>query len=218
VALAEQIGQSHRLSVIVENRPGGANVVAVQAVAHAAPDGNTVFIHSPALIITPQFQRASYDPFKLFDPICNLVNSPVIITVNDGPAVTALIGGHVTAMLGNFSSLSEQISAGKLRALAVGSRTRLLALPDVPTVVESGYKGYEVAVWFGAVAPVGTPKEKLAQLGEWFTGALQAPEVKTKLANQQLLSVATCGANYTAFLHNQYEAFGRIIHDARITE
>jgi tripartite-type tricarboxylate transporter receptor subunit TctC len=271
--LAEQIGQSHRLSVIVENRPGGANVVAVQAVAHAAPDGNTVFIHSPALIITPQFQRASYDPFKLFDPICNLVNSPVIITVNatspyrtltdliddahdkpgqltlasvgpatpihlgvemlkraarvdityvpfsgDGPAVTALIGGHVTAMLGNFSSLSEQISAGKLRALAVGSRTRLLALPDVPTVVESGYKGYEVAVWFGAVAPVGTPKEKLAQLGEWFTGALQAPEVKTKLANQQLLSVATCGANYTAFLHNQYEAFGRIIHDARITE
>jgi len=271
--LADQIGQSHGLRVIVENRPGGANVIAVQAVAHAPPDGNTILIHSPALLITPQLQPAAYDPFTLFDPVCNLVDSPVIIAVDatssyhtladlidaahskpgeltvagvgpatpihlgiemlkraarvdvifvpfsgDGPAVSALLGGHVTAMFGNFTSLSGQISAGKLRALAVGSRTRLTELPDVPTVSESGYKDYEVSVWFGAVVPAGTPKDKLAQLGDWFTEALQASEVKTKLASQQLQSIAVCGAGYTAFLHNQSDAFGRIIRDAHITE
>jgi tripartite-type tricarboxylate transporter receptor subunit TctC len=67
----------------------------------------------------------------------------------DGPAVTALLGGHVTAMLANFASVSGHISAGKLRALAVGSKNRIAALPDVPTVAESGYKDYEVGVWFG---------------------------------------------------------------------
>jgi tripartite-type tricarboxylate transporter receptor subunit TctC len=270
--LADQISQKHGVKIVVENRAGGANVVAVQAVAHAAPDGNTVLIHSPAFLITPQLQTNEYDPFKLFDPVCTLVNSPVVIAVNadspyrtladlidaarakpgeltlasvgpatpihlgvemlkraahvdmtyvpfkgDGPGVTALLGGHVTAMLANFASVSEHISAGKLRALAVGSKTRLAALPDVPTVAEAGYKNYEVGVWFGAVVPAGTPNEKIGQLGEWFTEALQTPAVKAKLAAQQLDSVPTCGARYSAFLHTQYEAFGAVIRDAHIT-
>jgi tripartite-type tricarboxylate transporter receptor subunit TctC len=270
--LADQIGHNHGLNIIVENRAGGANVVAVEAVAHAAPDGSTVFIHSPAFLITPQLQKDRYDPFKLFDPVCMLVNSPVVIAVNadspyrtladligaaraspgqltlasvgpatpihlgvemlkraarvdmtyvpfkgDGPGVTALLGGHVTAMLANFASVSGHISAGKLRALAVGTKTRVAALPDVPTVTESGYKDYEVGVWFGAVVSAGTPRDKIGQLGEWFTEALQTPEVKTSLAAQQLDSVGTCGEQYTAFLHSQYDALGGVIRDAHIT-
>jgi tripartite-type tricarboxylate transporter receptor subunit TctC len=270
--LADQIAHKHGVNIVVENRAGGANVVAVQAVAHAAPDGNTIFIHSPSLLITPQLQKDGYDPFKLFDPVCTLVNSPVVVAVNadspyrtlgdligaarshpgqltiagvgaatpirlgvellqratqvsltyvpfkgDGPGVTALLGGHVTAILANFASVSGHISEGKLRALAVGSRTRISALPDVPTVAESGYKDYEVGVWFGAVVPAGTPKEKIGQLGAWFTEALQASEVKAKLAAQQLDSVAACGARYTAFLRAQYDAFGGVIRDAHIT-
>jgi tripartite-type tricarboxylate transporter receptor subunit TctC len=269
--LADQIGQKHGVTVIVDNRPGGATVVAVQAAAHAAPDGNTVLIHSPAFLIAPQLQKDGYDPFRLFDPICALVDSPVVIVVNadspyrtladlldaarskpgeltvasvgpatpihlgvemlkraaqvdityvpfkgDGPGVTALLGGHVTAMLANFASVSGHISAAKLRALAVGSKTRMKALPDVPTVAESGYKDYEISVWFGAFARVGTPKERIGQLGEWFTEALQTSEVKAKLATQQLDSIATCGGSYGAFLHNQYDAFGRVIRDAHI--
>lgn len=270
--LADQIGQKHGVSIIVENRAGGANVVAAQAVAHAAPDGNTVFIHSPSLLITPQLQKDGYDPFKLFDPVCTLVNSPVVVAVNagspyrtladligaarsnpgrvtiagvgaatpirlgvellkraaqvnmtyvpfkgDGPGVTALLGGHVTAILANFASVSAHISEGKLRALAVGSKTRISALPDVPTVAESGYKDYEVGVWFGAVVPAGTPEEKIGQLGAWFSEALQASEVKAKLAAQQLDAVTACGGQYNAFLHTQYDAFGGAIRDAHIT-
>jgi tripartite-type tricarboxylate transporter receptor subunit TctC len=270
--LADQISQKHGVNIIVMNRPGGAGVVAVEAVAHAAPDGNTVFIHSPAFLITPQLQKDVYDPFKLFDPVCQLVNSPVVIVVNgdspyhtladlidaaranpgkltlasvgpatpihlgvemlkraaqvdmtyvpfkgDGPGVTALLGGHVTAILANFAIVSGHISAGKLRALAVASKTRLSDFPNVPTVGEAGYKNFEVGVWFGAVVPAGTSNEKTGQLGEWFTEALQTPAVTAKLAAQKLDSVPTCGGRYNAFLHAQYEAFGGVIRDAHIT-
>lgn len=234
--LADQISQKHGVNIVVENRAGGAGVVAIQAVAHAAPDGNVVLIHSPAFLITPQLQKNGYDPFKLFDPVCRLVDSPVVITVNadspyrtladlinaarakpgeltlasvgpatpihlgvemlkraahvdmtyvpfkgDAPGVTALLGGHVTAMLANFASVSGHISSGKLRALAVGSKMRLSALPDVPTVAEAGYKDYEVDVWFGAVVPAGTPNAKVDQLTEWFTEALQTSAVTASL-------------------------------------
>ncbi len=135
----------------------------------------------------------------------------------DAPGVTALLGGHVMAMLANFASVSGQLSAQKLRALAVGSKLRLNGLPDVPTVAESGYPDYEVSVWFGAFVRAGTPKEKVGELGEWFTEALQAPDVRAKLAAQQVDSNGTCGEPYSAFLHAQYEAFGRIIRDAHIT-
>lgn len=270
--MADQIGKEHGVSTIVENRPGGDNVVAAQAVAHSLPDGNTIFINAPAFLITPQlYNPAPYDPFQ-FEPICNLVNSPVVLAVNaaapyhsladlvtaarakpgeltfasvgpgspirlgvemlkraasadmiyvpfkgDGPAVTALLGGHVTAMLGNFASMSGHISAGELRALAVGARTRIPSLPDVPTVAESGYPDYEVSVWFGAVAREATPKTKIAQLGEWFTEALNTSEAATKLAGAQLQPALSCGADYSKFLHAQYDAFGRIIRDANIT-
>jgi tripartite-type tricarboxylate transporter receptor subunit TctC len=270
--LAEQIGKTHGVNIVVENRPSGGGVVAAQTVAHTAPDGDTVLIHSPSLLVAPQLQDVGYEPFKSFEPICNLVNSSVVIAVNaasqyhtlaelidaarakpgqltiasvgpatpihlgtemlmqeagvdmtyvpfkgDAPTVTALLGEQVTAMLGNYSSLSGHISAGKIKALAVGSRTRNPMLPDVPTVAESGYKDYEVAVWFGAVAPVATPKEKVAQLTQWFTEALQTPEVTTKLAAQQLTTVGVCGSDYAAFFHSQYDAFGRVIRDAHIT-
>src|SRR6516162_10023183 len=69
------------------------------------------------------------------------------------PAVTALLGGHVTSVLGNYSEVIEQLEARKLRALAATSSTRIEPLPDLPTVAESGYKGYDVQVWFGLIAP-----------------------------------------------------------------
>jgi tripartite-type tricarboxylate transporter receptor subunit TctC len=270
--LAEQIGKTHSRNIIVENRASGGGVVAAQVVAHAAPDGDTVLIHSPSFLIAPQLQDVGYEPFKLFEPICNLVNSPVVIAVNaaspyhtlndlvdaarakprelavasvgpatpihlgvemlmrkagvdmtyvpfkgDAPAVTALLGQQVTAMFGNYSSLSGHLSEGTIRALAVGSHTRIPALPNVSTVAETGYKDYDVGVWFGAAVPAGTPKERVAELTQWFVDALQTPEITTKLAAQQLISVGVCGSDYAGFLHSQYGTFGQIIHDANIT-
>ncbi|MFL5002955.1 MAG: Bug family tripartite tricarboxylate transporter substrate binding protein [Xanthobacteraceae bacterium] len=133
-----------------------------------------------------------------------------------GPAVNALVGQHVTSLFVNYPSVAEQVKAGRLRALAIASRTRLETLPDLPTIAESGYPDYEEDVWFGSVAPAKTPKETVSQLAAWFAAAVQAPEIKQKLLVQELYPVGTCGADFAAYLRQHYDEYGRVIRDSNI--
>jgi tripartite-type tricarboxylate transporter receptor subunit TctC len=133
------------------------------------------------------------------------------------PAVTALLGGHVTSYFGIYSVVSEQVKAGRLRALATAAPRRIEPLPDVPTVAEQGFPGYEVDIWFGVVAPAKTPPETVAQLAAWFTAAMQAADVKAKLLVQGMLPVTKCGEEFSAHIRRQYEEFGRVIREANIT-
>ena len=71
-----------------------------------------------------------------------------------------------------------------MRAIAAASKSRIEPLPDLPTVAEAGYKDFDVAVWFGLVAPAMTPREIISQLADWFTAAMQAPEVTKKLRDR----------------------------------
>ena len=80
------------------------------------------------------------------------------------PAVTDLIGGQVDVMFDNVPNVLQHVKAGKLRALAVSSRERSPFTPDLPTVAEAGLPGFDVSVWFGVVAPSGTPKAVVSQL------------------------------------------------------
>lgn len=132
------------------------------------------------------------------------------------PAISALLGGHVTSIFVPYPAVEAQLKAGKLRALATPSRTRIEALPDVPTVAESGYRGYETDVWFGIVAPAKTPGATVAKFADWFTAALQTLEVRSKLALQGLFPVGTCGADFGEFLRQRYNEYGRAIRDANI--
>ena len=132
------------------------------------------------------------------------------------PAVNALLGEHVTSYFGNFRDVAEQITAGKLRALATSSRTRIEPLPDLPTVAESGYKDYELEGWFGLFAPARTPKETVSQLAVWFTAALHAPAVKAKLVVQGLYPAGICGADFSALIRRQYDEYGHAIREANI--
>ena len=119
-------------------------------------------------------------------------------------------------MLVGYADVFEQLNVGALRVLAVATRTRIVALPDVPTIAESGYPGYEADIWYGVVATAKTPKEKIAQLAGMFTAAVQTPEVKAKLVAQSLYPVGICGADFGALLRKQYAEFGRIIREANI--
>ena len=132
------------------------------------------------------------------------------------PAVTALLGEHVTSALTDYPGAAAQLKAGKLRALAAATRTRIEALPDVPTVAESGYKDSEFDLWFGLAAPAKTPKDTASQLASWFTAAMQVPEVKAKLVTQGLYPAGTCGADFAALLRKQYDEYGRVIREANI--
>jgi tripartite-type tricarboxylate transporter receptor subunit TctC len=269
--LGEHIGRAQGATVVIENRPGAGSAIGTEAVARAAPDGNTLLIVANAFVINPLLRKVGYDPLTGFEAICHLVSVPPLIVVNaaspyrtladlldaararpgeltlaspgpattlhvayemlkraanvnmtyvpyagTAPALNALLGEHVTAVYSDLASLGEQLRAGKVRALATAARTRIETLPDVPTVAESGYRDYEVDIWFGVVAPAKTPKETVAQLAGWFTEALRSPEVKPKLAIQQFSPVGTCGADFAAHLHKHYDDFGRVIRESNI--
>ena len=98
------------------------------------------------------------------------------------PALQDLLAGQVQLMFDNLPPSLPQIKAGKLRALAVTSATRAPALPDVPTVAESGLAGFEASSWFGLLAPTGTPPAIIAKINEEVVKWLASPEGKEKLA------------------------------------
>jgi tripartite-type tricarboxylate transporter receptor subunit TctC len=133
------------------------------------------------------------------------------------PAVNALLGGHVTSIITSYSSAAEQFKSGKLRALAMTTKARIDAMPNVPTVAESGYPGYGEETWFGLFAPAGTPREIVSRFGEWFSTAVRTPEVSRKIAIQGLYPLAICGAGFVAMVRRDYDEFGRIVREAKIS-
>lgn len=103
-----------------------------------------------------------------------------------GPALNDLLGGQVTMSFTDVLTALPHIKAGKLRVLGVTSASRSRALPEVPTLMEQGVKDFDVSVFFGIVAPSGTPQEVVTQLNAAFIRVLQQPDVKTMLAAQGL--------------------------------
>ena len=144
------------------------------------------------------------------------INMTYVPYPGNTPAITALLGGHVTAVFANYPEFDELLKAGKVRALATGAQTRIESLPDVPTVAESGYKGYDVETVIGLVVPDKTAKDTVSQLRDWSTAALRNPDISRKLTAQGLYPVAMCGEEYGVYLRKQYEEYGRIIREANI--
>jgi tripartite-type tricarboxylate transporter receptor subunit TctC len=144
------------------------------------------------------------------------VNMTYVPYAGTPPALNALIGGHVTSVYSDYASMSGQLKAGAVRAIATAAPARIAALPDVPTVAETGIKDYESEVWFGVVAPAKTAKDLTTELIAWFTSALRANEVQPKLAAQGLNPVGRCGAEFADYIRTQYNTIGRTIRDANI--
>jgi tripartite-type tricarboxylate transporter receptor subunit TctC len=144
------------------------------------------------------------------------VNLTYVPFTGGAPAVNALLGQHVTTVIANYNEVMEQLKAGNLRALAVASRQRLKAIPDVPTFIEAGYKDFEASAFFGVVTTAGTPKDTVAQLDAMLTAALKDPGVSAKLVAQGLDMVGACGETFRAHIKRQHEIYTRAIQDAGI--
>jgi tripartite-type tricarboxylate transporter receptor subunit TctC len=97
------------------------------------------------------------------------------------PALSDLLGGQVQLMFDNLPPSLPQIKGGKLRALGVTSAARAPALPDTPTIAESGLPGFDASSWFGLLAPAGTPPAIIAKLNTEIAKWLATPEAKEKL-------------------------------------
>lgn len=133
-----------------------------------------------------------------------------------GPAVQAVLGDVSDLTLLSYAALRGQISAGKIRPLAVTGLKRLPELPDVPTVAESGFPGFQAYSWIGVFAPSATPAPIVHKLTEDFQAALTTPEIKTKLTQSGFEVMATDGPGLDKHVRDEYERWSRFVRDNKI--
>lgn len=131
-----------------------------------------------------------------------------------GPATTDLLGGVTDMYFATPSSVISLIKSGKLRAVAVTSPRRLSVLPDVPTVAESGYPGFEAEDWKAMVAPAGTPPEAIAQINKAVNAALARPEIVARLRDEGSVARGGPPAELGAFLKNEQARWGTAVRDS----
>jgi tripartite-type tricarboxylate transporter receptor subunit TctC len=127
------------------------------------------------------------------------------------PAVNDLLGNQVEIMFADVPVLLPHILAGKLKALAVGSKTRIPALPDVPTIAEQGYPQIEAVNWYGMVTAAGTPPAVVAKLHDTIVEALKAPDVKEKLASQGAILVGDTPEEFSAYLREEIAKWAKVV-------
>lgn len=124
-------------------------------------------------------------------------------------SLTDLIAGRVQFMFDTIPALSAQIHAGKLRAIAIGSTQRSQAMPDVPTVMESGVKNFQTDSWFGIFAPKGTPKEVVAQLNKAVNDVL--PSLRSQMLALGALPTGGTPDDFGRFVNNEYSKWHDIV-------
>ena len=127
------------------------------------------------------------------------------------PALTDLIGGQVQVMFDNLPSSLPYIKAGKLRAIAVTSSKRAPALPDVPTISESGLPGFDASSWFGILAPAGTPPAVVARLNTEVNKWLQTPEAKEQLLAQGAQAAGGAPEQFAAFIRSETDKWAKVV-------
>lgn len=132
------------------------------------------------------------------------------------PAVTDLIGGQVQAMFDNVPNVAAHVRAGKLRALAITSGKRSPALPDIPTVDEAGVPGYQVSVWFGLVAPSGTPRDAVMRLNAEINRVLALPEVRERFGGSGIDIVGGAPETFGSLVREQVATWGKVVREGNI--
>ena len=133
-----------------------------------------------------------------------------------GPAMSDLLGGHVASMVSNVPSAKPHVEGGKLRALGVTSLRRTAALPDTPSIAETGVAGYEVLNWFGLFAPAGTPEPIITRLHAETVALLFAPETKQRLAGEGADPVASKPADFAVFVREEIKKWDAVGKAANI--
>jgi tripartite-type tricarboxylate transporter receptor subunit TctC len=133
-----------------------------------------------------------------------------------GPALTALLGNEVSALLSTFASALPHVKSGRLRALGVTSAQRAPALPDTPTIAESGVPGYEYGTWYGLLAPAGTPRAIVARLSRATAEVLDSRKIAERLVSQGLTPTPSTPARFAAHLKTETERWTRVVREAKI--
>ncbi|WP_063583689.1 Bug family tripartite tricarboxylate transporter substrate binding protein [Achromobacter ruhlandii] len=134
-----------------------------------------------------------------------------------GAQVTDLLAGNIDAAAAGIPGLLPHAQAGKIKIVAVGSAQRLPILPDVPTVAEQGYPGFESSQWFGLLAPAGTPQEAISRLQAAAQRALRTDTVRQRLAHDAAEPSGAGPAEFAAFIDAEERRWSQVVKDARLS-
>jgi tripartite-type tricarboxylate transporter receptor subunit TctC len=132
------------------------------------------------------------------------------------PAVNAILGNHVAVVIANYSEVAQHLAAGTLRALAVASPARIDLLPEVPTISELGFKDVQGTVWFGIVAPAGTPANTITRIQTDLAFVLKLPTVRGKLVAQGLYPVGSTTDEFVPYMRAVSVRYEKVIQAAGI--
>jgi tripartite-type tricarboxylate transporter receptor subunit TctC len=133
-----------------------------------------------------------------------------------GPAMQGFLGGQVDSFFATPISSISQIRAGKARAIATTGAKRAALMPDVPTVAEQGYPGYEALNWYGYLAPAGTPKEIVDRLARDIAKVLADPKVVASLAKTGVEPHPMSPEEFGRYIKREYDTWGKVVKDANI--
>jgi len=132
------------------------------------------------------------------------------------PATSDLLGGQIQALFTGAPALLGHIKTGQLRALAVSSPMRMEALPDVPTVAEAGYKGFEADQWYGIVAPAGLPRDLVQKINAQVNLALASTEIKTRFSGEGAIATPTTPEKFAEHIALELARWKPVIASGRV--
>jgi tripartite-type tricarboxylate transporter receptor subunit TctC len=132
------------------------------------------------------------------------------------PAVTDMIAGQVDTMFDNTPNVLPHVRTGRLKALAISSKTRAPSAPEIPTVDEAGVPGYEVNVWFGVLTAAGTPPEIVQRLNTEMVKILNSAEIKERFGNVGVDVVASTPEYFSKYLKAEVDRWAKVVKDAGI--
>ena len=129
-------------------------------------------------------------------------------------SVIGIMRGEAALLFENLISVGAHVQSGKLRALAVGATKRSGAMPELPTVAEAGVPGYEMAAWFGVLAPAGTPRPVVTTLHREMANTLKQPEVRERFAKLGAEPVGSTPEDFDALIKSEIAKWGKVVKEA----
>lgn len=131
-----------------------------------------------------------------------------------GPALTDLLGGNIDMMFGNLPDFLPHIRSGKLKALGTTYLTRAPLAPEIPTVAEQGFPGFETDSWYGIVAPVGMPRDLVERINAAFNRALEDPAVRKNLSERGIESIGGTSMRLGDHIRSEIAKYAKIVRDS----
>jgi tripartite-type tricarboxylate transporter receptor subunit TctC len=135
-----------------------------------------------------------------------------------GPALAALLGNQISVFFSTYASALPHVKSARLRAYAVTSVKRTRTLPEVPTVAESGFPGYEYSTWYGLLAPAGTPRPIIEKLNKAAVGVLKAEKTRARYIAQGVEPIPSTSAEYAAHLKAEIAKWTKVVRAAKLPQ